>query len=62
MYALYKKDKRPNQIKINYISYNKNKATVVYTISGARAELSPYFPTAATSNPRSMLIITPFYE
>ena len=40
MYALYKKDKRPIQIKINYISYNKNKATVVYTISGARAELS----------------------
>ena len=26
MYALYKKDKRPNQVKINYISYNKNKA------------------------------------
>ena len=27
-------------MKINYISYNKNKATVVYIISGARAELS----------------------
>ena len=42
MYALYKKDKRPNQMKINYIPYNiiKNKATVGYTISGARAELS----------------------
>ena len=40
MYALYKKDKCPNQMKINYISYDKNKATVVYTISGARAELS----------------------
>ena len=39
MYALYKKDKCPNQMKINYISYDKNKATVVYTISGARAEL-----------------------
>ena len=23
MYALYKKDKRPNQMKMNYISYNK---------------------------------------
>ena len=40
MYTLYKKDKRPNQMKINYISYNKNKATVVYSISGAREELS----------------------
>ena len=40
MYVLYKKDKRPNQMKINCISCNKNKATVVYTISGTRAELS----------------------
>ena len=40
MYALYRKDKRPNQMKINNISYNQNKATVVYTISGTRAELS----------------------
>ena len=40
MYVPYNKDKCPNQMKINYISYNKNKATVVYTISGARAELS----------------------
>ena len=29
MCALYKKDKCPNQMKINYISYNENKATVV---------------------------------
>ena len=42
MYALYKKNKRPNQMKINYISYKKIKPLLysVYTISGARAELS----------------------
>ena len=40
MNALYRKDKRPNRMKINYISYNKNKSTAEYSISGARAELS----------------------
>ena len=40
VYAIYEKDKCPNQIKINYIPNNKNKATVVYTISGTRTELS----------------------
>ena len=54
MYALYKKDKGPNQTKINYISYNKNKATVVNTISGARAELSD-IPFSAQLRPSEIL-------
>ena len=54
MYALYKKDKCFNQMKINYIPYIKNKVTVVYTISGARAELSD-IPFSAQLRPSEIL-------
>ena len=55
MYALYKKDKCFNQMKINYIPYIKNKVTVVYTISGARAELSETSIFIAQLRPREIL-------
>ena len=40
MYVQYKKDKCPNQMKINYISYNKIKPTIKQIIVGQEWSLA----------------------